>query len=59
MDVMESSNYYYIVQELCTGGDLRKIMDKKGKIPEPEAVEMLKQICNGFVVMLKEGIIHR
>lgn len=34
-------------------------MDKKGRIPEAEAVEMLKQICSGFVAMLKEGIIHR
>ena len=53
MDVMESANYYYIVQELCTGGDLRKLMKEKGVIPEAEAIEMLKQICNGFVVMLK------
>lgn len=53
MDVMESSNYYYIVQELCTGGDLRKIMDKKGRISEPEAIDMLRQICSGFVAMLR------
>lgn len=27
--------------------------------PEPRAIEMLRQIVNGFVALIKEGIIHR
>jgi serine/threonine protein kinase len=34
-------------------------MKKRGKIPEKEAVQMLKQICNGFVELIKEGVMHR
>jgi serine/threonine protein kinase len=34
-------------------------MKKRGRIPEREAVAMLKQICNGFVALIKEGVMHR
>ena len=34
LDVMESNNFYYIIQEYCNGGELRKYMKKKGKIPQ-------------------------
>ena len=56
---MESANYYYLVQEFCDGGDLRALMDKRGVLSEAEALGLFKQICSGFVSMLKEGIIHR
>ena len=57
-DVMESSKNYYIVQELCDG-DLSSIV-KPGKIvPEQEAKGYLLQICNGFLALVREGIIHR
>lgn len=34
-------------------------MKKKGKIPEKEALILLMQICNGFVELIKEGVMHR
>lgn len=58
MDVMESSNNYYIVQELCDS-DLEKHLKIKRKLPEEEAIQFLKQICNGFITLTKEGIVHR
>jgi serine/threonine protein kinase len=57
-DVMESSKNYYIIQELCDG-DLTKDIKKGYHRPEKEAIEMLRQICNGFLALVKEGIIHR
>lgn len=36
-DVMESNKNYYIVQELCDGGDLNSLLKGGNKIPEPEA----------------------
>ena len=58
-DVMESSQNYYIVQELCDG-DLEHLVKKKGgKLSEEEAVKYLTQICNGFVAVVREGIVHR
>lgn len=59
LEVMESANYYYIVQEYCNEGELRGLMDRKVKIGEQEAIEIFTQICNGFVCMLAEGVIHR
>lgn len=34
LDVMESDNYYYIVQEYCSGGDLSSVIEKRKRIPE-------------------------
>ena len=59
MDVMESGNFYYIVQEYCNEGELRGLMDRKGMVPEEESLRVLGDICNGFVCMLAEGVIHR
>jgi serine/threonine protein kinase len=52
-DAMESDNYYYIVQELCDGGDLRSMIRKRGIFPEAEAIGYLTQLCNGFVELIK------
>jgi serine/threonine protein kinase len=57
-EVMESSNNYYIIQELCDS-DLEKYMKHTPITPEKKGVEMLKQIINGFVTLVREGIIHR
>ena len=57
-DVMESSKNYYIIQELCDG-DLSKDIKKGYQRSQKEAIDMLRQICNGFLALVKEGIIHR
>jgi serine/threonine protein kinase len=58
IEMMESSNYYYLIIELCDN-DLTKIMTKGSIYPEEDSVGWLKQICNGMVTIVKEGIIHR
>lgn len=55
---MESSHNYYIIQEICDS-DLEKQINIKGKFSETEAINILKQICNGFIALVKEGIVHR
>lgn len=55
---MESSKNYYIIQELCDG-DLSADIKPGVQHPEELAVELLRQICNGFLALVKEGIIHR
>ena len=57
-EVMESSNNYYIIQELCDS-DLEKYMKHTHVTQEKKAVEMLRQIINGFITLVREGIIHR
>ncbi len=55
---MESNNNYYIIQEICDS-DLEKLLKIKRKLPEEEAISLLRQICNGFIALTKEGIVHR
>ena len=55
---MESSHNYYIIQELCDG-DLEKCLEKETKFTEERAIELLKEICNGFLSLVREGVVHR
>ena len=57
-EVMESTNNYYMILELCDC-DLEKYMKMHPDIQEPQAIEMLRQMVNGFVALIREGIIHR
>lgn len=55
---MESSKNYYIIQELCEGDLVTEIKETPERTEE-EAVEMLRQLCNGFLTLVREGVIHR
>ena len=59
-DVLESKHNYYIVQELCDN-DLEKLLKEKiaEKLTEEQAVSYLTEICNGFLTLVREGIVHR
>jgi serine/threonine protein kinase len=58
-DVLETANNYYIVQEYCDGGTLRDLMLRQKTVPEKQAVGILAQICQGFIELIKNGVIHR
>lgn len=58
LDVMESSHNYYIIQEICDS-DLEKYIKQHGQLSEDHATDILRQICNGFMALVKEGIVHR
>lgn len=46
--------------EYCADGDLKKLLEKRGgKLPESEAVQYFRQICEGFKELYKNNIIHR
>ena len=55
---MESSHNYYIIQEICDS-DLEKYIDHHPNITEEASIELLRQVCNGFMALVKEGIVHR
>ena len=58
-DVLKSSNNYYIIQEYCNSYNLRKLIDTKGPFSEEDSISILKQICHGFIALLRMGISHR
>ena len=51
VDVMESSKNYYIIQELCDG-DISNSMSPGKQHSEVESINMLTQICNGFLALV-------
>lgn len=44
--------------EFCKDGDLKQLLLKK-RCTEPEVIEIMIQIINGFKELVKLGIIHR
>lgn len=59
LDVLETNNNYYIVQEFCDGGDLGIQIEKQLKLDEATATKILIHILTGFQDLLTHGIIHR
>lgn len=59
IDFKETTSNYYMVVPFCKDGDLEKLVMKRGKIPEEEAVFYLKQIMSGFVYLYQNKIMHR
>jgi serine/threonine protein kinase len=59
-EVMESTHNYYVIQELCDG-DLSGLLKRAPNhvLEEKHAVKLLTDICNGFLTMVRKGIIHR
>ena len=48
-----------MVIEYCNGGTLQQQIDTKFKIPEKEAILILKQIINGIAELHSHKIVHR
>lgn len=48
-----------VIMEYCEGGDLERYMQKKGPIPEKEAIGFFMQILAGFREIHSKSIIHR
>ena len=53
------TNQYYIVMEFVEGGNLREILNARGKINPPQAVAWLTEMADGLGYALKESVTHR
>ena len=60
---MSSLKNQYIVMEYCNGGNLmEKIKNHKNlgaHFTERELLEFVAQMCNGYLMLEKAGILHR
>ncbi|CAD8102778.1 unnamed protein product [Paramecium sonneborni] len=58
LDICESQSNYYLIQELCRQGDLKRILKQK-QLEEQEAIRILHDILSGYQILLKNEIVHR
>lgn len=58
-DSFEANNTAYIVMEYLDGETLTAFLDREGKIPVEQAVEMLAPVIRSLETVHKAGIIHR
>lgn len=48
-----------MIIEYCNNGSLFDLLSERGRIPEDEAITLLKQVINGVAECHKMNIIHR
>jgi len=56
---METENSYYLVMELCGGGDLMSRICSRKRLDELETRRYIRQIVSAVDYLHKAGIIHR
>jgi tetratricopeptide (TPR) repeat protein len=58
-DLGEADGIKFITMEYVEGESLYQILRRQGKVPVPEAVEIMKQTLSGLQAAHREGVIHR
>ena len=58
-DINESHGVYYLVMEYVDGETAEERLERRGPLPEPEAVKICIDAANGLAVAHSRGIIHR
>ena len=58
-EVMETENSYYLVTELCEGGDLMDHICSKKHLDEKETRKCMRQVISAMDYLHKAGILHR
>jgi hypothetical protein len=49
----------YLVMELVRGEDLRRVLQRQGRLEAGEAMAILSSVCDGIGAAHREGILHR
>ena len=50
---------YFIVMEYAERGTLQDMLDKRGRLPLGEAVQLLRQAAEGLAYAAEKGVVHR
>ena len=59
IDLFDDDDNFYIVTDLCEGGDLFKIIKKTGKFNEETALEIFQQLVSALSYLHGAGVAHR
>lgn len=58
-EVIETDSKYYLVMELCSGGDLMRYVERGGRLSEKEARKYMKQLVSAIDYLHQASILHR
>uniref|UniRef100_A0A6I8QWA9 non-specific serine/threonine protein kinase n=1 Tax=Xenopus tropicalis TaxID=8364 RepID=A0A6I8QWA9_XENTR len=59
LDILETENSYYLVMELCTGGNLMHKIYERKRIEEHEARKYIRQLILAVEHLHRAGVVHR
>jgi len=59
IEIIKTNTHIYTVYELCTGGTLEELLDQKRYLPEKDALQIFRQVLNGFRPLVQFNIMHR
>lgn len=59
LDVFKSKSYYYLIFEYCPHGDLDELIKFQKFMTEDRAIQIMKQVIDGYKHILSKNIIHR
>ncbi|XP_077198653.1 hormonally up-regulated neu tumor-associated kinase isoform X1 [Paroedura picta] len=59
LDILETENSYYLVMELCTGGNLMHKIYEKKRLEEHEARKYIWQLILAVEHLHRAGVVHR
>jgi calcium-dependent protein kinase len=59
LEIYDWKNYYYLVTEMCEGGELFEKIRTLKHFTEKDASQVMKSILSAVVYMHKQGIVHR
>ena len=59
IDVGCSDGHHYFAMEFVRGKSLSRILRERGRLPQPEAVEIVRQVALGLAHAHQSGIVHR
>ncbi len=55
----DESGRHYIVMEVIRGRSGAQILREEGRLPVPEAVDLIVQACTGLAYAHRHGVVHR
>ena len=58
-DIYEDSKKYYIVMEICEGGELFEAISEQGAFGEEDCVNIMKQVLSAVNYLHSKNIMHR
>ncbi|KAL0614312.1 Hormonally up-regulated neu tumor-associated kinase [Plecturocebus cupreus] len=59
LDILETENSYYLVMELCPGGNLMHKIYEKKRLEESEARRYIRQLISAVEHLHRAGVVHR